>query len=628
MSVNFSASMISDATLRQKVENAKINFADGLDAKEIEAAGLSDAEVQELQKIAADQGATLQLIEEENQTEETTDTAATGDVDVDMPAETIDPTATEQLKAQIQTARDEYADAKEKSEVLAKEIDEAEDEYDDMQMALKKAVGKVEDAAIEASEEVAIQVNQIRNKAEAEGWDEARLKQELGNIGIPSISGEQRTLASVGIEVGELAKHIMHLSDLYAAQADTVDALSDRWGGFLQVDLNTIHVNLQGTVVVNELGQGGPEVSGAEGVSALDMQKFANMTNEQLTAYMQSNEGNTLLTAMQGMANEGVNLDAQDCAAILKTMLAEQDKSTGDAAKFGAEKADNIQVNQINGASKEELEAAVKKIKAPEPEKDKSCDPYVIKIDGVEYTMILDNKDDVWDTNDILGINDEKDNLFEALKGLESDGNTSTLTGEELAKAGIRLVAKNEDGTLAVDDPSKDFDLSKVASIDMTNLRQSADNDGRVGTFGHFDMTLTDGREITGDETFENMSTLQKLFKAAQQFFTSLGNVASDIISKLRIDGDEKAWYSEGIKEKVANATKLADDFVETTIEGSKYILDKANQDKVNAEIEGVDDLVPDAPIGEGEEDQTTDETYPEDPNGKKPTKNINVSKL
>ena len=320
MSVNFSASMISDATLRQKVENAKINFADGLDAKEIEAAGLSDAEVQELQKIAADQGATLQLIEEENQTEETTDTAATGDVDVDMPPETIDPTATEQLKAQIQTARDEYADAKEKSEVLAKEIDEAEDEYDDMQMALKKAVGKVEDAAIEASEEVAIQVNQIRNKAEAEGWDEARLKQELGNIGIPSISGEQRTLASVGIEVGELAKHIMHLSDLYAAQADTVDALSDRWGGFLQVDLNTIHVNLQGTVVVNELGQGGPEVSGAEGVSALDMQKFANMTNEELTAYMQSNEGNALLTAMQGMANEGVNLDAQDCAAILKTM--------------------------------------------------------------------------------------------------------------------------------------------------------------------------------------------------------------------------------------------------------------------------------------------------------------------
>ena len=213
--------------------------------------------------------------------------------------------------------------------------------------------------------------------------------------------------------------------------------------------------------------------------------------------------------------------------------------------------------------------------------------------------MILDNKDDVWDTNDILGINDEKDNLFEALKGLESDGNTSTLTGEELAKAGIRLVAKNDDGTLAVDDPSKDFDLSKVASIDMTNLRQSTDNDGRVGTFGHFDMTLTDGQKITGDETFENMSTLQKLFKAAQQFFTSLGNVASDIISKLRIDGDEKAWYSEGIKEKVANYTEVSDNWVAETIEGSDYILDDANQQKVDAEFEAAETVVPQAPTAD-----------------------------
>lgn len=137
--------------------------------------------------------------------------------------------------------------------------------------------------------------------------------------------------------------------------------MAERWGGFLEVDLNTISVDLTGKIVVNEAGSGGPEVSGADGVSTLDMQKFANMTNTELTEYMSSDAGKDLLTAMQGMANEGVNLSAENCAAILKTMIAEQDKSTGDVAKFGTQYKDNLQVNQVNGASKEELEAAVKK---------------------------------------------------------------------------------------------------------------------------------------------------------------------------------------------------------------------------------------------------------------------------
>lgn len=561
-------------------------IADGKVTKE-EAANLSSADLKAIQEadanVVIEDGVEEAVAANAEKTAKTT--GNTSNVEVTMPTETIDPAATEQLKAEIKAVRGEYELAKAESDKIAREIDEKEDLYDSLQEQLKRAVSKVEDAAIEANEEVAIEVNKIRQQAQAEGWTEQQTKQKLAAIGIPSISSEQRNLESVGIDISALAKVITDLSDLYASQANTVDELADRWGGFLEVDLDTIHVDLSGKVVVNEAGTGGPEVSGVDGVSMPDMQKFSNMTNEELTTYMQSDAGKELLTAMQGMANEGVNLSAQDCAAILKTMLADQDKSTGNIEKFGTQYKDNLQVNEVNGASKDELEAAVKKIqKKEECPPPKSCDPYIINIDGVEYTMILDNKDGKWDTEDILGINDSKDNLFEALKGLESDGDTSKLTGEELAKAGIRLVAKQEDGTLAVDDPSKDFDLSKVKSIDMKNLTRSTDNDGNVGTFGHFDMTLTDGREITGAETFEEKSTLQKLFGAVKEFFTNLGNVATDIIDKLKIDKGEKEWYSEGIKAKVAQTSQESASAVNGAIRSSEDLLDETLKGIPNAE--------------------------------------------
>ena len=577
---------------------SKLATIDALQDKKITASeakelGLSNSELSQIKAAGFEIDESISLEDdtktnaaqttETAKTETTTQTAGSR---ITMPAETIDEAATAKVKQEILQAREEYETAKAESEQLASKIDKKEDEYDALQSQLKKAVSNVEDAAINASEEVAIEVNKVRQRAQEEGWDETRTQQELSKIGIPSISGEQRTLESVGLEVADLAKVITQLSDLYAAQADTVDMLAQRWGGFLEVDLDTIYVNTSGTVVVNELGTKGPDVSGADGVSAIDMQKFSTMTNDELTQYLQSDAGNALLTAMQGMANEGVNLTAADCAAVLKNLIAGQDKSTGETEKFGTQFQNNLQVNIVNGATKEELEEAIKKIKAPSSEPKKSCDPYVINIDGVEYTMILDNKDGKWDTNDILGINDSKDNLFAALKGLESDGDVSSLTGDELAKAGIRLVAKDKNGKLAVDDKSKDFDLSKIKSIDMTNLANSTDNDGNVGTFGHFDMTLTDGRTIKGAETFEEMSTLKKLFGAVKNFFNNLGNVASDIISKLMVDADDKAWYSEGIKEKVSAYTKYTDKSVTNAIEGSDAVLDETNQAKIDAEFE------------------------------------------
>ena len=555
-----------------------INIKDGLSAEEAKAAGLTQAEIDAIRAAGIAVDADVKVEETEGTTKAAETTAK---ANIQMPAEIIDEVETANLKAQIQSVREDYAAAKADAADLAKKIDDKEAEFDALRAALSKAVQDVEDAAIDANEEVSKEVWAIKERAKAEGWDETKTKQALLNINIPSISGEQRTLQSAGIEVEKLAKVICDLSDLYAAQADTVDKLADRWGGFLEVDLDTIYVNTSGTVVVNELGTKGPEVSGADGVSALDMQKFSTMTNDELTQYLQSNEGNALLTAMQGMANQGVNLSAADCAAVLKNLIAGQDKSTGDVDKFGTQFQDKLQVNVVNGATKEELEAAIKKINPPQSSPKKSCDPYVINIDGVEYTMILDNKDGKWDTNDILGINDDKNNLFAALKGLESDGDTSNISGEELAKAGIRLVAKDKNGKLALDDPSKDFDLSKVSKIDISSLKQSADNDGNVGTFGNFNLELKDGRTIQGAETFEEMSTLQKLFGAVKEFFDNLGNVASDIISKLKMDAGEKEWYSNGIKEKVNGVKFDVDKTVDKVIESSDDVLDETNQEVI-----------------------------------------------
>ena len=631
---------INGATTATTLNTKLQKIADDAKITKEEAANLTQAELQEIKDanpeieiedgvddvVAANAANATQETEEKEEADAAT---AKADELIAMPNENIDAAATEQLKAEIEKAKGEYETAKAEAQARKEEIDAAEDAYEALQADMAKAAANVEDAAANAQESVSQQTNRVRQQAQEEGWDEARLKSELGKISIPSISGEQRTLESVGIDVSNMASTIQKLSDLYAAQANAVDDIAQRFGGFLEVDLDTISVAKDGTIVINELGEGGPEVSGADGISAKDMQKFANMSNEQLTEYLASEEGAAIMTAMQGLANDGVDLSAENCAAIIKTMIADQDKSTGDADKFGSEYAGKIQVNQINGVDSSQLSAAVKKVEAPKTEEvsectpPPSCDPYVIKIDGVEYTMILDNGDGKWDTDDILGINDEKDNLFEALKGLESDGDASKLTGDELAKAGIRLVAKNDDGTLAVDDPKKDFDLTKIDNIDMTNLTQSTDNDGHVGTFGNFNLTLTDGRTIQGAETFEEMSTLQKLFGAVKNFFDGLGNIAKDIISNLMMNQDEKQYYSEEVKAKYAENLEQANEMLDNTtalgeamIDQTEDTVDDAAKDYEEPKAEETEEQqATEEQVADGE----TEEQQGKDGKGKKP---------
>lgn len=143
-------------------------------------------------------------------------------------------------------------------------------------------------------------------------------------------------------------------------------------------------------------------------------------------------------------------------------------------------------------------------------------DPYVITINGVTYVMVKDRKDNNWSADDILGINDPKENRFASLIALNSDRNYGKLTPAELKKANVRFVRMTKDGVLLVKDRNKDFDLNKIDYIDIINLKRTA-NSKNTGIFGHFTVFLkTDNnkkRAVVGYVTYETKETINVLFK-------------------------------------------------------------------------------------------------------------------
>ncbi|MGN0006001.1 MAG: hypothetical protein ACI37Z_08555 [Candidatus Gastranaerophilaceae bacterium] len=143
----------------------------------------------------------------------------------------------------------------------------------------------------------------------------------------------------------------------------------------------------------------------------------------------------------------------------------------------------------------------------------RSVDPYFIEVDGNKYIFIKDNHDNVLDSNDILGINDTKENVFASLRPLDKNGD-NRLSGDELASAGIRIVRLNSNGKLIYNDKSKDFKNSDVVFIYMSGLRKSYQNDKNIGEFGLFDVVVkrpdNTKKIVTGIVTFENEKQIKK----------------------------------------------------------------------------------------------------------------------
>ena len=143
-------------------------------------------------------------------------------------------------------------------------------------------------------------------------------------------------------------------------------------------------------------------------------------------------------------------------------------------------------------------------------------DPYIVTINNKNYVLVKDNKDNNWTVENILGYNDNKDDLFLSLKQLDNDGDTTKITSKELTDANIRFVYLNNNGTLALNDRNLDFDIKKVQYIDMKNLRTALGNKNQDGTFGYFYVIIKDGthkRAYPGRVTFEDKDELNKYVK-------------------------------------------------------------------------------------------------------------------
>lgn len=143
-------------------------------------------------------------------------------------------------------------------------------------------------------------------------------------------------------------------------------------------------------------------------------------------------------------------------------------------------------------------------------------DPYVVSIGGKNYILVKDSKDNNWSVENILGHDDSRENLFGALKTLESDGDADKITVEELKKAGVRFALLNSDGSAELDNRNLDYDLNNVFYIDMKNLRTALGNKNQDGTFGYFYVIINDNgkkRAVPGRVTFEEKQELQKYIK-------------------------------------------------------------------------------------------------------------------
>lgn len=142
-------------------------------------------------------------------------------------------------------------------------------------------------------------------------------------------------------------------------------------------------------------------------------------------------------------------------------------------------------------------------------------DPYMIEINGTKYMLIKDNNDGIFDDKDILGIKDTQKNIFASLRPLDTNRDLK-LTGEELEKAGIRLVRINKDGKLDYKNKENDFKNSNIEFIYITELRKAYKNDGSTGQFGQYDVIIKNEKGektlVTGLVTFETKEQVKKYF--------------------------------------------------------------------------------------------------------------------
>lgn len=131
-------------------------------------------------------------------------------------------------------------------------------------------------------------------------------------------------------------------------------------------------------------------------------------------------------------------------------------------------------------------------------------DPFVIKVDGIKYYMVQNNK--------ILGEDSTLNTIYQPLYLLDKN-NDKKITSAELKNGNIRFVRLNNSGQLELNNKSLDYPLANISYIDLNTLRRTQ-NTGDIGSFGYFDIYINHNYQIKkfiGQITYENKEDINRL---------------------------------------------------------------------------------------------------------------------
>ena len=131
-------------------------------------------------------------------------------------------------------------------------------------------------------------------------------------------------------------------------------------------------------------------------------------------------------------------------------------------------------------------------------------DPFVIKVDGIKYYMVQNNK--------ILGEDSTLKTIYQPLYLLDKN-NDKKITSAELKNGNIRFVRLNNSGQLELNNKSLDYPLANISYIDLNTLRRTQ-NTGDIGSFGYFDIYINHNYQIKkfiGQITYENKKDINRL---------------------------------------------------------------------------------------------------------------------
>jgi|GEM_PF-5342400 len=452
------------------------------------------------------------------QTTGTTPTGTTAATTSD-PTKAIDEAKTAAFRAELTSIQNIYKEIGNDKERLQAEIDKLNTQIEQQEKDLTSALEEADYAGNKLEEAVKTKVSEAVKSAtkdakEGKGEYATLVAQNLANIGIDSsaVTSVLSQADGIGSQIQSLSSNLSLVSELLSIKDAEGGTFEAKYGALLTADPNMVAVTVSGQKIVIAAGSEGPAATGAEGISAADMAKFAGMSESELVTELGKDNYKDLVS--------GSGSTVEDLAKTIKSVADGTDVTDAAAGKYGTT---DVKEKSINGITMESLKSKIGEV-CPPKEVEKECtDPYEVKINGETYVFYQDNGDKVQDKNDIFGNKDTKNNVFASMKNLDTNKD-GVVNADELKDAGVTLRKVDSTGALT----GSEYNLNGL-SVDLKSKANSTENNGKTGTFATFDVKLANGKTVEGKETFEKQSYFDKLFsKVASKASNLIGGRKDD----------------------------------------------------------------------------------------------------